>query len=445
MFLDPTHTLNTFPSQQCSSNSPERKLGPRSDLLTETDRTRLHNQLISSFDSTVLKSVHSANLAANSNLNPSNSTTLSNSTVRPLTLPPWLHSQFRQAFCLPIRDSNFQPQTMNNVQLQVQGAAQAAAPSTEQTTQAAPEFAFNDEPVFAIDENILLSGATGTTVVGSADDFFSSPEWTDPSPALTSSMSFNLESCDTSPLLTDVNEAPELAGMPLFGEQVHFPLFSTSSSQKDPTFTVALDEDLRQNASNKRSPQMAFSRAKDSNEHSAMFLLRAFNSNAVANAEKSPLSALAKNSSSNIDIAYASPAAILSPIPTTTLGPKTPSLESLSSRGTKRKLDSVDLLPIDAPIQARNYKTPSATSRKDKLDSNSSSTEPSTPDLSNVSDPLAAKRLSNTLAARRSRHRKAEELKQLHDTIEDLQSQVEMWKRRCMRAEEERDQAFNVA
>ena len=56
-------------------------------------------------------------------------------------------------------------------------------------------------------------------------------------------------------------------------------------------------------------------------------------------------------------------------------------------------------------------------------------------------DARSLKRLSNTLAARRSRHRKAEELKRLHDTIETLQNEVAMWKQRCERAEAERDRA----
>ncbi|PWN31657.1 uncharacterized protein FA14DRAFT_182448 [Meira miltonrushii] len=326
---------------------------------------------------------------------------------------------------------------MNTTQEYQQGAA-IAAPQKE-LANAAPDFAFNDEPVFTIDDDILLTSGPqvgSATVAGTADDFFSSPEWTDPSPALTTSMSFNLDSCDTSPLLTDINEAPELAGMPLFGDQVQFPLFSTPL-QEDAAYTSNGDVQ-QQNASNKRSPQMAFSRVKDTNEHSALLLLRAFNSTAVANAEKSPLSAVAaaeKHQSNG----FASPAAILSPLPPTIATPSTPSLEA-PLRGTKRRLDSTDLLPIDAPIQSRTYKTPSATSRKDLVDA-----EPSTPDLSNTSDPTAAKRLSNTLAARRSRHRKAEELKQLHDTIEDLTSQMEMWKRRCLRAEQERDQAFGTS
>ena len=54
-------------------------------------------------------------------------------------------------------------------------------------------------------------------------------------------------------------------------------------------------------------------------------------------------------------------------------------------------------------------------------------------------DARALKRLSNTIAARRSRHRKAEELKRLYDMIEQLEKQVGVWKGRCEAAEQERD------
>lgn len=315
-----------------------------------------------------------------------------------------------------------------------------AAPSEPMHQQvAAPDFAFNDEPVFSIDDETLLSGPSAmsglNSVVGSADDFFSSPEWTDPSPALTTSMSFNLDSCDTSPLLTDVNEAPEMAGMPLFGDQAHFSLFQQQA------------EDVGANApAGKRSPQMAFSRVKETNEQSAMLLLRAFNNSAISNAP----GVEAVKATELSGTTTASPAAILSPLPLASLAPPTPAIGDSDrevsrhgetcARGTKRRIELTDLLPIDAPIQPRSYKTPSATSRKSS--SSTADEAPATPDMSNM-DPSAAKRLSNTLAARRSRHRKAEELKQLNDTIEDLTAQVEMWKRRCMRAEQERDQALS--
>ncbi len=57
-----------------------------------------------------------------------------------------------------------------------------------------------------------------------AEDFLSSPEWTDPSPALTDSMSFEINSCDPSPLLPldsyeDDLGVPGIAGAPLFPPQ----------------------------------------------------------------------------------------------------------------------------------------------------------------------------------------------------------------------------------
>ncbi|GAC76154.1 hypothetical protein PANT_19c00126, partial [Moesziomyces antarcticus T-34] len=109
------------------------------------------------------------------------------------------------------------------------------------------------------------------------------------------------------------------------------------------------------------------------------------------------------------------------------------------ARGTKRRLDTTDLLPLDAPIQKRNYYTVSATSRRDTAEADEFAEEEAA--IRREKDPRVAKRLSNTLAARRSRHRKAEELRLLHEKIEALSGEVESWKRRCELAERERDEA----
>ena len=122
-----------------------------------------------------------------------------------------------------------------------------------------------------------------------------------------------------------------------------------------------------------------------------------------------------------------------------------------SFRGTRRRRRDVDeLLPLDAPIQPRMYHTESATSRRDSKDHSSSGeaspnngnplATPTLPSAENQGvDARALKRLSNTIAARRSRHRKAEELKRLYDMIEQLEKEVGVWKGRCEAAEQERD------
>jgi len=122
-----------------------------------------------------------------------------------------------------------------------------------------------------------------------------------------------------------------------------------------------------------------------------------------------------------------------------------------SFRGTRRRRRDVDeLLPLDAPIQPRMYHTESATSRRDSKDHSSSGevspkngkplATPTLPSAENQDvDARALKRLSNTIAARRSRHRKAEELKRLYDMIEQLEKQVGVWKGRCEAAEQERE------
>ena len=156
------------------------------------------------------------------------------------------------------------------------------------------------------------------------------------------------------------------------------------------------------------------------------------------------------------------PASVLPSPPITSLAvtPASISAPALSStsmggtksfRGTRRRRRDVDeLLPLDAPIQPRMYHTESATSRRDSKDHSSSGevspkngnplATPTLPSAENQDvDARALKRLSNTIAARRSRHRKAEELKRLYDMIEQLEKEVGVWKGRCEAAEQERD------
>ncbi|WFD42407.1 hypothetical protein MPSI1_001050 [Malassezia psittaci] len=127
---------------------------------------------------------------------------------------------------------------------------------------------------------------------------------------------------------------------------------------------------------------------------------------------------------------------------------------SSSTRGTRRRRRNVDeLLPIDAPIQSRTYVTESVTSRRDSNESCKNESQASdfyeSPGSGKIAqdntdlDSRSMKRLSNTLAARRSRHRKAEELKNLNDTIEQLKSEVAQWKSRCEEAERQRDQCMS--
>lgn len=132
-----------------------------------------------------------------------------------------------------------------------------------------------------------------------------------------------------------------------------------------------------------------------------------------------------------------------------TLSASVPSVAGGQSTRRRRR-DADELLPIDAPIQPRTYHTESATSRRDSGSRASEGSPPcdvsDSPNLgmegSQDLDPRSLKRLSNTLAARRSRHRKAEELKRLHDTIEELRKEAAAWKKRCEAAEKERDRAW---
>ncbi|KAH8834692.1 hypothetical protein DL96DRAFT_1571393 [Flagelloscypha sp. PMI_526] len=75
------------------------------------------------------------------------------------------------------------------------------------------------------------------------------------------------------------------------------------------------------------------------------------------------------------------------------------------------------IIPFDAPIQPRQYITPSATSRRDAPSLKRKADDMEDPD---EMDEIAKKRLQNTMAARRSRQRKRNELKELQDTLASI-------------------------
>ncbi|EPQ30433.1 uncharacterized protein PFL1_01959 [Pseudozyma flocculosa PF-1] len=340
-----------------------------------------------------------------------------------------------------------------------------------------------------------------------AEDFLSSPEWTDPSPALTDSMSFDLDSYDGE------HGVPGIAGAPLFSpmdgyassnvspfEASHNDFGGTAvgdfgPSEMGPDFTLFPEAA----AERKRPAEMAFSQAQQpGQEDLAVTLLRALSSAALQGASvaapatsapmptptpahtntpahtTSPLlvssdiitPAVVAQEPPTSAAPASSTAPASAPAPSAAAAPAAPkkaaeratspdlarrssstSSGKPESRGTKRRFDPSDLLPLDAPIQPRKYHTVSATSRRDTPSGGAATAEGDDPfadeeaAIRKEKDPRVAKRLSNTLAARRSRHRKAEELRTLHETIDSLRNEVEMWKKRCERAEKERDEA----
>ena len=339
-----------------------------------------------------------------------------------------------------------------------------------------------------------------------AEDFLSSPEWTDPSPALTDSMSFELDSCGPSPLLAldDDLGVPGIAGAPLFPTQDGYASSNVSplelshnefgantvgdfgASEMGSDFTL-----FPETKAAKLPVEMAFSKLGKpgaggaSSEDPTLTLLRALSSAALSSSATAASVAV----SSSTSIAATAPALTASPLaftsmpgslasapasmPAPALAPapahvapspssaatpevSSPALDRRSSsssnktesRGTKRRLDSSALLPLDAPIQKRTYYTISATSRRDTAASAAAAELDEFAEeeaaIRREKDPRVAKRLSNTLAARRSRHRKAEELRLLHEKIDALTGEVESWKRRCELAEKERDDARSL-
>ncbi|KAK0542084.1 hypothetical protein OC845_006773, partial [Tilletia horrida] len=265
----------------------------------------------------------------------------------------------------------------------------------------------------------------------------------------------------------------------------HLPASTTTTSAPSlPSSTISSTASLiAPNTSPAASMQLAFGSSTPPGpeaEDPAQLLLRALTAAAAAQQQQSPSAVQStspvlmhtvasvapqdarpvlstSSSSSSSGFSFTSPTTAPTPAPVSG-GNKRSSTRKTSVIGVKRRADAAELLPLDAPIQSRTYKTASATSRKDASivaaprstdghaaaaddDDAAPSPAPAAEDV--IPEGLSAmesKRLSNTLAARRSRHRKAEELRILHETIASLKEEVQEWKRRCMRAENERDE-----
>lgn len=142
----------------------------------------------------------------------------------------------------------------------------------------------------------------------------------------------------------------------------------------------------------------------------------------------------------NLDTMYtlspATPALDASPV----FAPPPPRLSSNLPTGTRKNLTPDALIPLDAPVQPRNYLAPSATSRKEPPPRKRSRSEAlgdddgADKDVGEL-DAISAKRLQNTLAARRSRKRKLEHQLELETNLEHEKQQKEHWRSRAMTLE----------
>ena len=134
-------------------------------------------------------------------------------------------------------------------------------------------------------------------------------------------------------------------------------------------------------------------------------------------------------------ISPATPALDASPL----FAPPPPRHSSNPPTGTRKNLTPDALIPLDAPVQPRNYLTPSVTSRKDLPRKRSRSDALGDDDEANEDvgevDSVAAKRLQNTLAARRSRKRKLEHQLEIEANLDRERQQKEQWRSRALTLE----------
>jgi len=114
-----------------------------------------------------------------------------------------------------------------------------------------------------------------------------------------------------------------------------------------------------------------------------------------------------------------------------------PTRRKSAPTGTRKNITPEALVPYDAPIQPRKYRLPSSTSRKELpatfARTRARSSVPHEPEpvvgaTLSEEDAIKAKRLQNTLAARRSRKRKLEYQRELEDAIDAERKDKEMWR-----------------
>ena len=144
-------------------------------------------------------------------------------------------------------------------------------------------------------------------------------------------------------------------------------------------------------------------------------------------------------------------ASLLFPPNMYTMSPATPAIDSSPlfphslrpasnlPTGTRKNLTPNALIPLDAPVQPRNYIAPSATSRKEPPRKRARTEALGDDDEADKDvgelDAIAAKRLQNTLAARRSRKRKLEHQLEIEGNLEHEKQQKEQWRSRAMTLE----------
>lgn len=135
---------------------------------------------------------------------------------------------------------------------------------------------------------------------------------------------------------------------------------------------------------------------------------------------------------------------------TTTQNTRATSIARDGPTGHRRNITASSLVSVEAPTQPRTYTKPSATSRKEipaafqsgakaskasKKRQASEAFEAEVGEGGSLEDAIEAKRRQNTVAARRSRMRKLEYVRELETRVEDLQRERDEAIARAERAE----------
>lgn len=306
------------------------------------------------------------------------------------------------------------------------------------------------EPELSLDDMLRSDYLDSNTF----EEFLTSPLIQDDSPEETPFLETPGEEAWTSPMVDEADDSFGCGEMPLFGAAVRRQEETTDVKPPESLDIMGL---LRLYTPQEPTSPTSFDASKiesvtpalDSLDSPTMYSLPqtpAILPTTLYNSPRLPATLLPPTSSSSASSSTVTASTSKQSRPTKPL-----------PTGTRRNITPAALVPLDAPTQPRQYVTPSATSRKvvpaafakgkkrarsevdggGGDDADLSTLPEGIADLDpNTQDAIEVKRRQNTLAARRSRQRKLEHVRELEDTVERITQDRDMWMSRAYNAEE---------